>query len=106
MDNCHLSPPTQATLQDHHQPSLGSLGKKKKKPPKPLSCFSFLPRRQELRGKWWSQDGHPGSRSSVPWGYRSILVALKAAWFLLLISHTCLRSRWSSPGIPAALPLV
>lgn len=57
-------------------------------------------------GKWWGHEGHPGYRSLVPWGLCSFLVALKAAWSLLLIFHTCLRSRWSSPGIPAALPLV
>lgn len=33
-------------------------------------------------------------------------MALKPSWLPLLIFHTCLRSRWLSPGIPAALPLV
>lgn len=52
----------------------------------------------------------PGGRGTQAAGYQapgeaSPLVVLKPAGFPLLIC-TCLTSRWSSPGIPAALPLV
>lgn len=52
------------------------------------------------------QGGTPRLQVVSPLGKPLHSVVLKAAWFLLFIFHTCLRSRWSSPGIPAALPLV